>query len=112
MRRRLYFVLQLFALWLFIPGIVRAQWNPLNPVLSVQRESDGVQLTLQNGALKLRVCSDAIIRVRYSPTAAFASRPEFVVIKDNWPAMKWEMQTSVDAIILEAVSKLGAKPEF
>lgn len=87
-------------LWLCSPGTVRAQWNPLNPVLSVQRESDGVQLTLQNGALKLQVCSDSIIRVRYSPTVPFPTRPEFVVMKDSWPATKWEMQSSDDAIVL------------
>src|SRR6266852_6309427 len=76
MKRRLWLVLWLSVLWLFIPGIVCAQWNPLNPVLSVQREPDGVQLTLRIGALKLQVCSDSIIRVRYSPGAVFPSRPE------------------------------------
>jgi alpha-D-xyloside xylohydrolase len=87
-------------LWLFVAGPVCAQWNPLNPVLSVERESDGVRLALQNGTLKLQVCSDSIIRVRYSPTATFSSRPEFVVIKDSWPVTKWEMQSSEDAIRL------------
>ncbi len=87
-------------LWLFVAGPVGAQWNPMNPVLSVQQEADGVQLTLQNGALKLQVCSDFIIRVHYSPTAVFPSRQEFLVIKDSWPATKWETQTSVDAITL------------
>src|SRR5207302_204953 len=100
MRQRLYLVLQLLALWLFIPGLVQAQWSPLNPVISVQREADGVQLTLQNGTLKLQVCSDSIVRVRYSPTAAFASRPEFVVVKDSWPATKWEMQSTDDAVVV------------
>ncbi|PYU51239.1 MAG: hypothetical protein DMG48_10345 [Acidobacteria bacterium] len=87
-------------LWLFVAGPVCAQWNSLNPVLSVQRESDGVRLALQNGTLKLQVCSDSIIRVRYSPTASFSSRPEFAVIKDSWPVTKWEMQSSEDAITL------------
>src|SRR5437660_12538691 len=87
-------------LWLLVAGPVCAQWNPLNPVLSVQRESDGVRLALQNGTLKLQVCSDSIIRVRYSPTATFSSRPEIVVIKENWPVTKWEMQSSEYAITL------------
>ena len=100
MRQRLYLVLRFFAVWLFIAGSVRAQWNPLNPVRSVQRESDGVRLTLQNGALRLQVCSDSSIRVRYSPTAQFPSRPEFLVIREVWPATKWEMQSSEDAITL------------
>jgi alpha-D-xyloside xylohydrolase len=100
MRRfcRLLFVFSL--LWLGSAGTVRAQWNPLNPVLSLDRETDGVRFTLQNGALKLQVCSDFIIRIRYSPVLPFPSRPEFLVIKDNWPATKWEMQTTDDAIVV------------
>ena len=94
-------------LWFCVTGTVRAQWNPLNPVLSVQRESDGVLLTLQNGALKLQVCTDFIIRVRHSPTATIPSRPEFVVIKDSWLATKWELQTTEDAIVL-STSQLKA----
>src|ERR1700716_274964 len=99
-KRRLCLVLQLSALWLLVSGPLRAQWNPLNSVLSVQRESDGVQLTLQTGALKLQVCSDSIIRVRYSPTTPFPTPREFLVIKERWPATKWEMQSSEDAIVL------------
>src|SRR3979490_2397859 len=99
-KRRLCLVLQLSALWLLVSIPVRAQWNPLNPVLSVQRESAGGQLTQQNGALKLQVCSDSIIRVRYSPTTSFPTRQEFLVIKESWPATKWEMQSTEDAIVL------------
>ena len=94
-------------LWLCLAGTVHAQWNPLNPVLSVQSESDGVQLTLQSGALKLQVCSDSIIRVRYSPSTPFPTRPEFLVIKESWPATKWEMQSTDDAIVL-STSRLKA----
>ncbi len=82
------------------PSAANAQWNPLNPVLSVQREADGPQFSLQNGMLKLQVCSDSIIRVRFSPTTSFPSRPDFVVIKDSWPATKWEMQSSGETIVL------------
>src|SRR5258708_7277734 len=97
--RRFRSLLFLFSLLcLCKPGAVHGQWNPLNPVLAVQRESDGVQLTLQNGAMKLQVRSDSIIRVRYSPTIPFPSRQEFLVIKDSWPATNWEMQSSDESI--------------
>ncbi|HYT23163.1 MAG TPA: TIM-barrel domain-containing protein, partial [Candidatus Polarisedimenticolia bacterium] len=66
----------------------------------MQRESDGVRLTLQSGVMRLQVCSDSIIRVRYSPTPTVPTRPELVVIKDRWPATKWELQSSDDAIVL------------
>jgi alpha-D-xyloside xylohydrolase len=93
-------VLRASLLWLCLAGTVRAQWNPLNPVVTVQEEPGGVQLTLQDGTLKLEVCSDSIIRVRYSPTTLFPTRPEFLVIKENWPATKWEMRSSEDAIVV------------
>ena len=99
-KRRLCLALIFSALWLFVAGPVRAQWNPLNPVLSVERQSDGVHLTLQSGTLKLQVYSDSIIRVRYSPTAQFPTRSEFMVIKDIWPAANWEMESSEDAIVM------------
>jgi alpha-D-xyloside xylohydrolase len=93
-------ILGLLIFYLLVPGTVRAQWNPRNPVISLQQESDGVQLNLQSGALKLQVCSDSMIRVRYSPTTSFPSRPDFVVIRENWPATKWDMRSSDDSMTL------------
>jgi alpha-D-xyloside xylohydrolase len=92
-------VLALF-LFAYFPRMAGAQWNPLNPVVNVQQETDGVRLTLQKGVMSLQVCSDSIIRVRYSPTESVPAHPELVVIKSSWPAAKWEMQSSNDAITL------------
>jgi alpha-D-xyloside xylohydrolase len=77
-----------------------AQWNPLNPVRSVQQQADGVQFELQSGILKLQVCSDSIIRVIYSPTAEAPKLKDYVVIKDSWPVTKWSLHTGDDAITL------------
>src|SRR5258705_10744076 len=76
------------------------QWTPMNPVRKVQQEADGVLFTMGTGTLKVQVCSDSIIRVLYSPTATFPKRTDFVVIKDSWPAAKWEMQSSDDAVTI------------
>src|ERR1700751_2023928 len=76
------------------------QWTPMNPVRRVQQEADGVLFTMGTGTLKLQVCSDSIIRVLYSPPATFPKRTDFVVIKDNWPATKWDMQSSNDAVTI------------
>ena len=84
----------------FVPERVHAQWIPLNPVTGLQRQADGVQLTLQKGVMRLQVCSESIIRVRYSVTQSPPTHPDLVVIKNTWPATKWELQSSDDSIVL------------
>src|SRR5215469_4781545 len=93
-------ILPVLFLLVCFPSVIAAQWNPLNPVVAVQKEPDGVRLTLQKGVMRLQVCSDAIIRVRYSPTESAPVHPDLVVIKDNWPATKWEMQPSDESVAL------------
>ncbi|HEY1676783.1 MAG TPA: glycoside hydrolase family 31 protein [Candidatus Sulfotelmatobacter sp.] len=78
----------------------RAQWTPLNPVKSIQQESDGAVFTMATGTLKIRICSDSIVHVLYSPSASFPKEKDFVVIKDSWPSPKWTMQATDDAVIL------------
>jgi alpha-D-xyloside xylohydrolase len=93
-------ILLLQAFWLCFPCAARAQWNPLNPVVDLQKEPDGVRLTLQKGILRVQVCSDFILRVRYSPTEAVPAHPDLVVIKNSWPATKWEVQGSEESVVL------------
>src|SRR5215469_101181 len=92
--------LMLPVLLVCFSSVAAAQWNPLNPVVSVQKERDGVRLTLQKGVMRLQACSDSIIRVRYSPTESAQAHPDLVVIKNNWPAEKWDMQTSDENVVL------------
>ena len=40
------------------------------PIQSVNKDSDGLTLTMSPGKMKLTVCSDGIVRVMYSPAAA------------------------------------------
>ncbi|HET9309121.1 MAG TPA: glycoside hydrolase family 31 protein [Candidatus Sulfotelmatobacter sp.] len=77
-----------------------AQWTPMNPVRTVQQEANGVVLSMGTGTLKVQVCSDAVIHLLYSPTAAFPKRTDYVVIKETWPATKWTMQSTDDAVTL------------
>ena len=78
----------------------QAQWTPMNPVKNVRQESDGATFTMGSGTLKIQICSDSIIRVLYSPLSSFPQRPDYVVIKQSWPAAKFTMQSSDDAIVL------------
>ncbi|HYK50183.1 MAG TPA: TIM-barrel domain-containing protein, partial [Terriglobales bacterium] len=61
---------------------------------------DGVLFTMQAGTLKVQVCTDSIVRVRYSATSEFSSRPDYVVTKSNWPESKWQIQSTSDAVTL------------
>ena len=90
----------LLCILTLLTAAAQAQWAPRNPVTAVQRQPDGVLFTMKAGTLKLQVCTDSIIRVRYSPTAAFSERPDYVVIKTGWPATKWEMQSTDDDVTL------------
>ena len=88
------------ALVVLCRGTALAQWAAMNPVTAVQQQADGVVFTQASGTLKVQVCSDSVIRVLYSPTLSFPTRPDFVVLKQNWPATKWTMQSSDDAVTL------------
>ena len=77
-----------------------AQWAPMNPVVAVQPQADGVIFTMSSGTLRLQVCSNSIVHVLYSPTASFPSRPDPVVIKTNWPVTKFAMQENADEVTL------------
>jgi len=96
--------LPLFLLALFVVFLSRdaahAQWAAMNPVTRVRQQTDGVLFTQASGTLKVQVCSDSMIRVLYSPTSTFPKRPDFVVLKENWPATKWTMQSSDSAVTL------------
>ncbi len=93
------FILCLIAITV-LNGVAIAQWRELNPVTAVQKQSDGVLLQMKTGATKLQVCSDSIIRVLYSPTGGFSDKPDYVVIKKDWPAVQWNVEDAGDNVIL------------
>jgi alpha-D-xyloside xylohydrolase len=101
MKRALQFFLFLAIGITFLAAIpAYCQWTPMNPVRKVHQETDGVLFTMGTGTLKVQVCTDSIIRVLYSPTATFPKRTDFVVIKNSWPAAKWDMQSSDEAVTI------------
>lgn len=106
MRTRLRTVVQIL-LPLLLALSATAQWNPLNPVTGAQAQPDGVLVAMQSGALRIQICSDSIVRVVYSPTSTFPSRPEYVVTKQAWPATQWTLQsTDKDISLLTASLKV------
>ena len=95
-------VIPLGVLFAFIclPLKIHAQWNPANPVVSVERQSDGALFTMKAGVLRVRVCSDSIVQVIYSPTTSFPDEPSYIVTKMAWPAAQWTFDATDKDVVL------------
>ena len=88
-----------------------AQWNPPNPVVSFDKQAQGVEITQKDGVLRLEVDADDLIHVTYAPLGsplggAAAEHPaDDVVIKKSWPAAAFDV-TSNDKAITLSTAKL------
>jgi alpha-D-xyloside xylohydrolase len=91
----------LFSLLLLAPNAV-GQWNPLNPVQGVEKQPDGVLLSMQTGLLRLEVCSDSIVRVLYTPTHSFPDVKHFAVTQTSWPATRFSLGSTDNEVTLSA----------
>jgi alpha-D-xyloside xylohydrolase len=91
--------------WLFLhlalAASTFAQWNPQNPITEVKQQDDGVVLKMQNGTLRLQICSDAIVRVTYAPGAAFPDTTSYVITKTSWPKTQWTTQSTEKDLTLQ-----------
>jgi alpha-D-xyloside xylohydrolase len=94
------FMFKPLLLGLALAASAAAQWIPANPVTSVQQQANGVTLTMQTGAVRIEVDTDSIIHVLYSPTSSFPKQPDYVVVKSDWPAAQWKMESADAAISL------------
>src|ERR1700758_1508290 len=70
-----------------------AQWLPLNPVKSVEPRPDGALIVLENGYLRLQVCSDSIVHITYSVERTIPQHPDFLVSKTAWPKAEFSLRT-------------------
>src|SRR5277367_2074647 len=98
---RIRFILTAFCLSAFLAATpVWAQWNAANPVTSVGLQPRGLLLHMQTGLMRITVCTDSIIRVEYTPTASFPTRPDYVVMKTTWPDIEWKTETAAGVTTL------------
>ncbi len=94
--RRIAFPLALLTLI----AVAHAQWEPMNPVTATQQQKDSVIFTMQTGTLKIQVCSQSILHILYSATAAFPERPDYVVTKSTWAGAPFTLQNTDDEIAI------------
>ncbi len=90
---------------------VRAQWIPLNPVKSAEPQSDGLLLTLQTGYLRLQVCTEAIVRIVYSPERTPPARQDFLVTVTEWPKAEFSVETADPKVVSLKTSQLRINVE-
>src|SRR5208283_4390858 len=110
MPRRIAFpiVIALFclAVSLVLPGAARAQWVPVNSVISVQQQPDGALLQLQRGYLRFRVCTESIVRVIYSLEASVPEHTDFLVVKTEWPYAGFTLETTDPKTVTLSTARL------
>lgn len=75
-------------------------WAAPKQVLKVQKQPDGILLTLQPGAMQLQVWSDLIIRVTHTTASELASRKSLSVIAKPESTV-WTMKESSGSVLLE-----------
>jgi alpha-D-xyloside xylohydrolase len=81
-----------------------AQWEPMNPVVSLQKQSDGLLFSMKTGTLRVQVCSDSIVRIRYSATSTIPDEPDYVIIKKDWPGTQWSSDEANDSVTVKTSS--------
>jgi alpha-D-xyloside xylohydrolase len=94
---------------LFLPSAVavlfavsaHAQWTAPNPVISFEKQPDGIVLRMKAGTIRLQVCTPAIVHLMYSPTSFFPANPNPAIIKTSWAKSAWTLRDSADEIALQ-----------
>jgi len=70
----------MLALFVLISLMCLSAFAAPGAVRSFTRQPNGILVDLGGPALKLQVCSDAIVHVVYSPTGKFSERPDYLVV--------------------------------
>ena len=88
------------AVWAPLAAV--SQWNPPNPVVSFEKQANGVEIHQKDGVLKLEVNAPDMLHVTYLPLdGSHDARPsDHVVIKQDWPAVSFDVTTNDKAITL------------
>ena len=80
-----YLVLALIGLLLFT-GVVGAQWTYVGDYVErYKTEGNVVTFTCSNATVKVKVCTEDILRIRMSKSGRFKPNEPWVVIRYDWP---------------------------
>jgi alpha-D-xyloside xylohydrolase len=90
----------LITFLLLIPSALRAEKMP---VLSWEKDTNGVTLKMSPGTLRLAVCSDTIIRILYSPLESIPPRQDVVQIK-HWATIPFAVEETPEGVSVKTKS--------
>jgi alpha-D-xyloside xylohydrolase len=101
-------------LWMgavFAPGAL-GQWNAPNPVMSLEKRADGLEVRQKDGVLRLEVKAADVLHVTYEPLGAAAPEraSDWVVVKKDWPGAAFEVSSDEKTVTL-STAKLKAVVE-
>ncbi len=103
-RLSLYLLASLLCFFCSTP--IFAQWLPLNPVKSVERQADGALFVLESGFLRFQIRSDSIIHITYSLERVIPKRTDFLVVKDTWPRVGFTLRSDDAKVVTLSTSAL------
>ena len=82
-------------------------WAAPIPVRAVQKQSNGVTLSMAQGTLRLQVCTPRILHVTYSPTAVFPT-PCVPVVNARFALTPFQLTPTTQSVTL-ATSLMNAQ---
>src|ERR1035437_6387952 len=77
-------------------------------VASYTNDQDGVTFTLDRGMLKIKICKEDIIEVKYTSLNSLESKNSLVIVNDWKPAVKFAITEKSGEIII-STSRLKIK---
>ncbi|MDR3653615.1 MAG: glycoside hydrolase family 31 protein [Paludibacter sp.] len=99
MRNKLFFSVLSIAFLIALPNLAKAS------VTSFTKEHDGVLFTLDNGLLKVKVCTDNVVEVKYTELPVFMNKPSLVVTNE-WKTIPTFTVAENDNEIIITTAKL------
>jgi alpha-D-xyloside xylohydrolase len=94
------------CVWLGVAGLAApgalGQWNTPNPVVSFEKQGDGLTVRQKAGVLRLEVKAEDVLHVTYAPPGAAAPEraPDWVMVKKDWPAASFEVSSNEKNVTL------------
>jgi alpha-D-xyloside xylohydrolase len=101
------------CVWLGVAGLAApgalGQWNTPSPVVSFEKQANGLQVKQKDGVLRLEVKAEDVLHVTYSRLegATPERASDSVVVKKDWPGAAFEVSSDEKTVTL-STAKLMA----